>query len=136
LVNREEVQMTERTNAATLAPRIKDLLEDGEFDALAAVLDPQVTWSAPDSPDDGCRDRAAVLDWWRRAYDAGMRAEVAHAEVHGEAILVSLHVRGGPNGARDRFQVLVVGPRGVRSIVGFETHAEALACASASACGQ
>jgi hypothetical protein len=118
--------MTETMSAAILAPQVKALLEDGKFDALASVLDPDVTWSGPDFPDDGCRNRGDVLAWWRTAYEAGVRAEVTAVEVHGDALLVSLNVRGRPDGSGDRFQVLTVGPKGVRSIAGFEEHAEAL----------
>jgi len=122
--------MSETTSAATLAPRVKELLEDGDFDALASLLDPEVTWSAPDFPDDGCHNRGEVLAWWRAAHEAGVRAEVTQSVAHGDAVLVSLKVRGRPEGSGDRFQVLSVGPRGVRSIVGFDTHADALAFAS------
>jgi hypothetical protein len=119
--------VTEALSAATLGPQVKELLEGDDLDALAAVLDLQVTWAAPDFPDDGCHNRKEVLAWWRRAYEAGVRAEVVRVEVHGDSLLVSLKVRGRPGGSSDRFQVLTVGPRGVTSIVGFDTRADALA---------
>jgi len=118
--------MAEAMSAKTLAPQLKGLLEGGDFDALTAVLDPDVTWAAADFPDDGCRNRGEVLAWWRAAYEAGVRAEVTGAEVHGDALLVSLKVTG-PGGSGDRFQVLTVGVRGITSIAGFESRSDALA---------
>ena len=118
--------MSEAQGAEALARQLKGLLEGGDFDALEGVLDPDVTWAAPDYPDDGCHNRSEVLAWWRAAYEAGARAEVTGVEVHGDGLLVSLRVSGRAGGSGDRFQALTVGPRGVTSIAGFESHAEAL----------
>jgi hypothetical protein len=118
--------MTESVSAATLSPQVKQLLEGADFDALAAVLDPGVTWAAAEFPGDGCHNRREVLAWWRAAYEAGVRAEVTSSEVHGNALLLSLKVSGRPDGGGDRFQVLTVGPRGITSIAGFDNRAEAL----------
>ena len=119
--------MDETISAVSLAPRVKGLLEGDDFEALGRMLDPDVTWAAAEFPDDGCRNRKEVLAWWRTAYEAGVRAEVTRVEVHGDSLLVSLKVRGREQENEDRFQILVVGRRGVTEIAGYETRTEAVA---------
>jgi ketosteroid isomerase-like protein len=112
--------------AAEIAEPVRAALEASDLHALSALLSPDVQWGAPGDPAPACRNRGDVLAWSRRGRAAGTRAQVTEVDVVGDALLVGLMVdRGGSAG--ERWQVLTIGPDGVRDIRGHEDRASAVA---------
>lgn len=62
-----------------------------DLDALAALMDPALTWHAVDAHA-ACHDRGEALELMRRQVAAGVRAEVVECEVAGACVLVGLAV--------------------------------------------
>jgi ketosteroid isomerase-like protein len=112
--------------------RIRAALESAELTAIAAVLDADVTWGAPDDEAPACRNRREVLAWYQRGRDAGVRAHVTEVVVHGDRVLVGLVVTGRSDvaeagGEEQRWQVLTLAGDGVIDIRGFDEREEAAA---------
>ena len=112
-----------------LAGQVCTALEDADLDGYRDLLDPGVTWGAPDDPRPGCRNRDQVLAWYRRGRAPGMRARVTETEVGGDRILVGLEVvgRDATGAPVQRWQVLTVPDGRIVDIRGFEDRATALA---------
>jgi hypothetical protein len=130
--------MTTPQAEGTIAERVKAALESGDLGAIAALLDPDVRWGPPDDPDGGCINRGQVLDFWRRARDAGARAAVTQVVEGPGTLLVGLKVTGmAPTEERgtdtERWQVLRLANGLVTDIRGFDDRAEAAARAGVAA---
>jgi ketosteroid isomerase-like protein len=115
-----------------LAAQVRAALESGDVSAFAELLDPDVTWGAPDARVPSCRNRDQVLAWYQQGRESGTRATVSDVTVLGDTILVSLVVRATPaarerGGAALRWQVLTVRSGRIVDIVGFDDRSEALA---------
>jgi len=97
-------------------------LEDADLEGYRELLDPGVTWGAPDDPQPGCRNRDQVLAWYRRGRARGVRAKVTETEVGVDGILVGLEVglEGGDDAPVERWQVLTVRRGKIVDIRGFE----------------
>ena len=111
--------------------------ETEDVDSFAEFLDPAVTWGPPGDPRPPCQTREQVLEWYRRAQEAGASAHVSEVGLLGDRILLGLVVAEteearGRGGRALRWQLLTVRAGLVVDIVGFEEKSEALAWASGS----
>jgi hypothetical protein len=61
------------------------------------------------------------LKWYERGRARGRSGTVTEVSVHGNAVLVGLRLNSG----EDRWQVLRVGPDGIRDIRGYEDRVSA-----------
>jgi len=104
-------------------------LEDADLEGYRELLDPGVTWGAPDDPQPGCRNRDQVLAWYRKGRARGVRARVTETKVGVDCILVGLEVgdEGGDDATVRRWQVLTVRDGRIVDIRGFENRQTALA---------
>jgi hypothetical protein len=105
-----------------VAARVRQALDASDLTAFAALLSPHVHWGAPGDADPPCQNRAQVLKWYEKGRAAGRSATVTEVSVHGNAVLVGMRLNGG----EDRWQVLRVGPDGVRDIRGYDDRASAM----------
>jgi ketosteroid isomerase-like protein len=124
--------MGEDRSVEDIAGLVRSALEDGDLRSFADLLDPRVTWGAPDDPSPACQSRRQVLAWYERGRDAGVRARVTEVVVRGDRIVVGLAVSGNRAADGDapenaRWQVLTVRQGRVVDIVGFEERDVALA---------
>lgn len=115
-----------------VAERIRAALESADTTAIAAMLDPDVTWGAPDDETPACRNRREVLAWYQRGRDAGVRAHVTEVVVRGDRALVGLLVTGRSDvsesgGEEARWQVLSLAGDRVIDIRGFDDREQAAA---------
>ncbi len=118
-------------NAQAIAGQVRAALSAGDLDSFSHLLSPDVTWGAPDANRPACRNRAQVMAWYRRGWEAGTRASVVEVSSYGDDLLVGMMVqRDGTQS--ERWQVLRVGPLGVTDIQGFEDRQSAEARCEAS----
>jgi ketosteroid isomerase-like protein len=112
-----------------LAAQIRVALEHADLDGYRELLDPAVTWGAPDDPRPACQNRDQVLAWYRRGRARGVRAKVTETEVGVDCILVGLEVgdEAGDDSPVQRWQVLTVRNGKIVDIRGFEDRQTALA---------
>jgi hypothetical protein len=107
-----------------IAGQVKAALQTADLSGYRELLDPSVTWGAPDDTKPSCRNRDQVLAWYRRGRAKGVRAEVSETAVVGDKILVGLSVSGDqPSSESDqtqRWQILTVKDGLVVDIRGFE----------------
>ena len=110
---------------ARLAELVRAALESGDLDELYALLAPDAKWGAPEESVPTCGDRDQVIDWYRVAKNAGVRAVVTEVLVRGEHLVVGLVVED-PTGADtdhrsgQRWQVLTVRAGRIAEIRGYE----------------
>jgi hypothetical protein len=104
-----------------VAERVRDALDAGDLTAFGDLLSPDVHWGAPGDADPPCQNRDQVLKWYEKGRASGRRGTVTEVSVHGNAVLVGMRLNTG----EDRWQVLRVGPDGVRDIRGYEDRASA-----------
>jgi SnoaL-like domain len=114
-----------------IAGQIQTALQAADLDGYRDLLDPNVTWGAPDDPTPSCRNRDQVLAWYRRGRANGVRALVTETGVYGDKILVGLKVFDGSSpadspAATERWQILTIAHGLVADIRGFEERADAL----------
>lgn len=107
-----------------IGARVRAAIDGHDEAAMAALLHPDARWGAPGDPAPTCQNRAQVLAWYRRGWDAGVRATVTEVTVEGDKLLVGLRVTGNPAGA-DRWQVLTLADGLVVDIRGFDDRSEA-----------
>jgi hypothetical protein len=117
-----------------VAGLVRNALAAEDLSAFTELLDPEVTWGAPDARNPSCQNRNQVLAWYQRGRDAGVRGSLYDVEVLGDRLLVSMSVRGTENardrgGAALRYQVLTIRSGKVVEIVGFDDRTEALSYA-------
>jgi ketosteroid isomerase-like protein len=114
-----------------IAGQIRAALQSADLLGYRDLLDPNVTWGAPDDMNSGCRNREQVLAWYRRGRANGVRAVVTETSVFGGQILVGLSVvdehspseSGGPT---ERWQILTIRDGLVADIRGFEDRTAAI----------
>ena len=114
-----------------IAQQVKTALNGADLIGYRQLLDPKVTWGAPDDVTSGCRNRDEVLAWYRRGRAKGGRAVVTETIVRNDTILVGLRVIGNRSaadsgGQSDRWQVLTVYGGRIIDIRGFENRAFAI----------
>jgi ketosteroid isomerase-like protein len=122
----------QRETMERVARDVRVALEQADLSAFKELLDPNVTWGAPDARRPTCRSRDQVLSWYQRAREAGGRARVSSVAVHGDHLLVSLAVSGArrataQGGSALRWQVLTVRSGRIVDIVGFDDRMDAAA---------
>jgi len=115
-----------------LARQVRVALEAADLSAFSDLLDPDVTWGAPDARRPACQNRDQVLRWYRRGKESGTEARVSEVAVFGDRILVEMTVRNTQaaderGGVALRWQVLTVRDGRVVDIVGFDDRTEAVA---------
>jgi hypothetical protein len=104
-----------------VAEHVRAALDGGDLASFEHLLSPDVHWGAPGDANPPCQNRAQVLKWWEKGRAAGRSGTVTEVSVHGNAVLVGMRLGSG----EDRWQVLRVGPDGVRDIRGYEDRASA-----------
>lgn len=75
-----------------VAERLRLAYETQDFDALAALLAPDVRWGGDEETPETCHTRGEVLGWFRGLRDRGVRAAISGVEVRADAIVLSLEV--------------------------------------------
>ena len=108
-----------------LAEQVQAALQTADLAGYRELLDPNVTWGAPDDKKPSCQNRDQVLAWYRRGRAKGVRAHVTETVVRNDKILVGLSVSDGqsPPGFGDvanRWQILTVKNGLVIDIRGFD----------------
>jgi ketosteroid isomerase-like protein len=125
------MESTDPEQMVQLAGQIQAALETADLNGYRELLDPDVTWGAPDDAQSGCRNRDQVLAWYRRGRAKGVRAVINETVIHHDKILVGLSIRdsqspshrgGGPTA---RWQILTVKSGRIVDIRGFEDRAAA-----------
>jgi hypothetical protein len=116
------VRLTPPITPEHVAARVRIALDSADLVVFADLLSPDVHWGAPGDANPPCQNRDQVLKWYEKGRKSGRRAEVTEVSVHGNAVLVGLRSDDG----EDRWQVLRVGPDGVRDIRGYEHRAGAV----------
>jgi hypothetical protein len=112
-----------------VAGRIRAALNAPDLDGFTGILDPDVTWCAPDACTPTRHDRRQVVAWYQRGRDEGVRWEVTETVVGARAVLVGLRIIGfcaadvGAEG--ERWQVLSIRGGRVCEIRGYESRDEA-----------
>ncbi len=117
---------------AQLAVQVREALESADLEHFGDLLDPNVTWGAPEDSNPSCRNRSQVLRWYERGRMDGRRADVVDIAVHADKLLVHLRVTGtstssGTKVEHDRWQVMTCARGRVADIRGFETRQDAVA---------
>ena len=105
-----------------VAAHVRAALDAADLAAFADLLSPDVHWGAPGDANPPCQNRHQVLKWYEKGRASGRRAKVTEVAVHGNAVLVGVRSDDG----EARWQVLRVGPDGVRDIRGYEDRASAV----------
>ena len=119
----------------TLIEKIRSAFESADLGAISQLVDEHARWGPPDQPVPTCQTRDQVLEWYREAKQAGVRAEVNDAIAIDDCIVLGLKVSGRDdttaNGATtDRWQVLTVRNARIVEIRGYEDRESALAYAA------
>src|SRR5579883_287921 len=76
-----------------LAARLRVAMDDGNLQALATLLHPEVQWGPPGGPST-CRNKQDVVAWYTRAVGEGRRGSVNEVELIGDNLVVELVVHG------------------------------------------
>ncbi len=79
---------TDLVQMEQIAGQVQAALETADLAGYRELLDPNVTWGAPDDMKSGCQNRDQVLTWYRRGWAKGVRANVTETIVHSDKILV------------------------------------------------
>ena len=119
----ESPRITPPITPQLVAEHVRTALDAGDLAAFGHLLSPDVHWGAPGDADPPCQNRAQVLKWYEKGRATGRSGRVTEVSVHGNAVLVGMRLNSG----EDRWQVLRVGPDGVRDIRGYEDRASATA---------
>jgi SnoaL-like protein len=114
-----------------IAGQVQAALQTADLTGYRELLDPNVTWGAPDDMEPSCRNRDQVLAWYRRGRAQGVRASVTETLVHNDKILVGLSIfdnqsSSDSDGQTHRWQILTVKSGLVVDIRGFEERAAAV----------
>ena len=114
-----------------IAGQVQAALQAADLTGYEELLDPNVTWGAPDDTTSGCRNRDQVLTWYRRGRAKGVRADVFETVVLNDKILVGVGIFDGQSesesgGRTDRRQILTVMGGLVVDIRGFEERDDAI----------
>jgi len=114
-----------------IAGQVRGALQTADLTGYRELLDPNVTWGAPDDKHPSCRNRDQVLAWYRSGRAKGVRANVIETVVRNEKILVGLGVFDGHSPSdsgevANRWQILTVKNGFVVDIRGFEERDDAI----------
>lgn len=100
----------------------------GDFDTIAALLDPEVKWHGGD-PSSGCQDRDEALHFMKQALGSGMEIELIEVIDAGHQVVVVLK----PQGADEPRANLTTFRNGkVVEMVAFESPEDAVAATATS----
>ena len=116
--------------AAALASAVREALTADDIERFSSLLDPNVTWSAPDAEVPTCRNRRQVLAWFTSHRD-GRAVQLLEVTARRDKILVAMTV-STPEGSEGRWQVLTVSGNRVSDIRGFDQEAAARAAFATS----
>jgi hypothetical protein len=94
---------TDLVQVEQLAGQVQAALQTADLTGYRELLDPNVTWGAPDDMNSGCRNRDQVLAWYRRGRAKGVRADVIETVVRNDKILVGLSVLDEASSRSPRF---------------------------------
>ena len=120
--------MKGRPGAEEVAARVRAALDSADPEAIGDLLHPNVRWGAPGDPQPSCQNRTQVLAWFRRGWEAGVRARVTEVVTGNDKLLVGLRVVGPQAaGEIDRWQVLTVADGQIVDIRAFDDRGEAAA---------
>jgi hypothetical protein len=115
-----------------IAGQVQAALQTADLTGYRELLDPNVTWGAPDDMNSGCRNRDQVLLWYRRGRADGVRADVVETVVRNDMILVGLSIFDGSSSESDshthRWQILTVKSGLIIDIRGFDDRDAAISC--------
>jgi hypothetical protein len=117
-------------SAETIAEPVRRAMTASDVDQFAQLLSPDVHWGAPGDQKPPCRNRDQVLAWYAKGPAADAKAQIIELTVAGDQLLVGLLVDFDGTGAgtmAERWQILTVGPDGVRDIRGYEARGDATA---------
>ena len=122
-------------NLDALIERIRSAFESADLGAIGELVDEHARWGPPDEAVPTCQTRGQVLEWYRQAKEAGVRAEVNEAIAVDGCIVLGLKVSGrddttADGGTTDRWQVLTVRNSRIVEIRGYEDRESALAYAA------
>ncbi len=124
MIVREDRSYDSGVEVEALAEQIKTALDSADLTEFQDLLDPAVTWGAPDDDLPSCSNRKQVLAWYVRGREAGVRADVTEVVARGSRILIGMGITGRDS---PRWQVLTVRDGRIIDIRGFESRAEAAA---------
>ena len=103
---------TDLVQMEQLAGHVQAALQTADLTGYRELLDPSVTWGAPDDTRPSCRNRDQVLAWYRRGRANGVRADVVETVVRDDKILVGLSIfdeaSSHSSGEANRWQILTV----------------------------
>ena len=122
---------TDLVQMEQIAGQVQAALQTADLTGYWELLDPNVTWGAPDDMKPSCRNRDQVLAWYRNGQAKGVRANVTETLVRNEKILVGLSVFDGQSTSdshdvANRWQILTVRDGLVVDIRGFEERDDAV----------
>jgi catechol 2,3-dioxygenase-like lactoylglutathione lyase family enzyme len=90
----------------TVSDRLSHAFGRDDFEGMIAVLDPEVTWSAPGAESATCKSRDEVRAWFAWHRKQGRRALPRIVAESAERIVVEMNLQDGPDG--ELHQVLTV----------------------------
>jgi hypothetical protein len=115
---------TDLVEMEQIAGQVQAALQTADLTGYRELLDPNVTWGAPDDMNSGCRNRDQVLAWYRRGRAKGVRADVVETVVRNDKILVGLSIFDEASSESDsqtnRWQILTVRSGLIVDIRGFD----------------
>ena len=114
-----------------IARQIQVALDTSDLSAFRELLDPNVTWGAPNARNPTCKNRDQVIAWYEQGRASGVEGRVSEVEVLGECVLVSLVVAGTEaarerSGTSLRWQVQTIRNGRVTDIAGFDDRRDAV----------
>jgi ketosteroid isomerase-like protein len=86
---------------------VRETIERGDFDEIAALLSPDVVWVGLE-PGQLCRNRDEVLSVFREALASGMTGSLEVVAEEQDMLVVAPHVTPPPERNPDLHQVFVV----------------------------
>jgi hypothetical protein len=120
--------------AETIAEPVRRAMTASDVDQFAQLLSPDVHWGPRGAQKPPCRNRDQVLAWYSKGPAADATAQVIELTVAGDQLLVGLLVDfdgrrdgSGAGTVAERWQILTIGPDGVRDIRGYEARNDAAA---------
>jgi ketosteroid isomerase-like protein len=125
------VATTPTPTAEEIGERVRAALNAADLSVVQDLLDADVQWGPPGDQDSGCHNRVEVLEWFQRALQSGVRAQVSELVVKDGKLLIGLRIRGraaGPD-QDERWQVMTLRAGRIVDIRGFEERTAAAAFA-------
>jgi ketosteroid isomerase-like protein len=104
---------------------VRETIERGDFDEIAALLSPDVVWVGLE-PGQLCRNRDEVLSVFREALASGMTGSLEVVAEEEDMLVVAPHVTPPPERNPDLHQVFVVREERIVELRDFRDRALAL----------